>query len=73
MEYVGHIDSNGHDEIVVRGDHGKRVITALRIRHKTVVAGMHLNDWNATEHIRRIVGHPADDKLRDPNIDLANL
>jgi 3-phenylpropionate/trans-cinnamate dioxygenase ferredoxin reductase subunit len=73
MEYVGHIRSNGHDEMVVRGDLDKRVITALWIRHNTVVAGMHLNDWDATEHIRRIVGHPADDRLRDPNVDLANL
>jgi 3-phenylpropionate/trans-cinnamate dioxygenase ferredoxin reductase subunit len=73
MEYIGHIDSNGHDEVVVRGDLKKQVITALWIRHNTVVAGMHLNDWDATEHIRRIVGHPADDRLRDPNVDLANL
>jgi 3-phenylpropionate/trans-cinnamate dioxygenase ferredoxin reductase component len=73
MEYIGHVGRAGHDEVIVRGDPGARVITAFWLRDRTVVAGMHLNDWDATEHLRRLVGRRADPRLRDPGTDLADL
>ena len=38
-----------------RGDDGGQ-FTAWWLRGGTVVAGMHVNDWDATDHIRRVVG-----------------
>ena len=71
MEYVGHVA--GDAELVVRGDLRFRVVTAFWIRDDTVVAGMHVNDWDAIEPIRRIVGSPVDPRLRDPETDLSDI
>ncbi|MDN5718465.1 MAG: FAD-dependent oxidoreductase, partial [Janibacter sp.] len=56
MEYVGHLGREGYDEIVVRGDHASRVLNAVMISDGTVVAAMHTNDWDATDHLRAWLG-----------------
>ena len=73
MEYVGHTGAAGYDEVVVRGDVEARVISALWLRDDTVVAGMHLNDWDAIDPIRAIVGKPATDRTRDISVGLGDL
>ncbi|QZY27994.1 NAD(P)/FAD-dependent oxidoreductase [Nocardioides coralli] len=74
MEYVGHVGRDGYDEVVVRGDlSGDRVFTALWVKDDRVAAGMHANDWDATETIRALVGRAADDRVRDPDVPLADL
>lgn len=72
MEYVGHLGRDGYDEIVVRGDHAARVLNAVMIAGGRVVAGMHTNDWDATDHLRAWVGREATDGLRDTTIALAD-
>ena len=72
MEYVGHFGPQGYDEVVVRGDHGTRVLNALFISGGRVVAGMHTNDWDATDHIRALIGREASDAVRDTAISLAD-
>jgi 3-phenylpropionate/trans-cinnamate dioxygenase ferredoxin reductase subunit len=69
MEYVGH--AGPRDELVIRGNLEQRVVTAFWIRSDTVVAGMHINDWDAIEPIKRLVGRPATPRLRNPNTELA--
>jgi 3-phenylpropionate/trans-cinnamate dioxygenase ferredoxin reductase subunit len=68
MEYVGHVGRAGYDEVVIRGDADKRVLTAFWIRDDKVRAGMHLNDWDAIDPIRSLVdaGSTDLDALRDP-------
>lgn len=68
MEYVGHVDRTGYDEVIVRGDAEARVLTAFWIRDNQVRAGMHLNDWDAIDPIRSLVtaGSTDLDALRDP-------
>ena len=73
MEYVGHVGPDGYDEVVVRGDLADRVVTALWIRDDRVVAGMHLNDWDAIDPIRGWVGREATDALRDPAVALSEV
>ncbi|MEZ0578863.1 NAD(P)/FAD-dependent oxidoreductase [Nocardioides sp. MH1] len=73
MEYVGHVGRAGHDEVVVRGDLGKAVFTAFWLKDDRVVAGMQANDWDASDHLRRLVGGPVPDGLRDPARDLGDL
>jgi NADPH-dependent 2,4-dienoyl-CoA reductase/sulfur reductase-like enzyme len=69
LEYVGYAAPGGYDEIIIRGDIDKRVITAFWTRKDIVVAGMHLNDWDAIETIRGAIGRPIDAALRDSGID----
>jgi 3-phenylpropionate/trans-cinnamate dioxygenase ferredoxin reductase component len=68
MEYVGHVGRAGYDEVVIRGDADKRVLTAFWIRDNKVRAGMHLNDWDTIDPIRSLVDAGATDldALRDP-------
>ncbi|WP_338749119.1 NAD(P)/FAD-dependent oxidoreductase [Janibacter alittae] len=72
MEYVGHLGPDGADEVVIRGDRDSRVLNALMIRDGVVVAGMHTNDWDATDHLRACVGYEATDALRDVSIPLGD-
>ncbi len=73
MEYVGHVGPDGYDEVVVRGDLRKRVVTALWLRQDRVVAGMHVNDWDAIDPIRAWVGREATAALRDPSVALGEV
>jgi 3-phenylpropionate/trans-cinnamate dioxygenase ferredoxin reductase component len=58
MEYVGHVGPAGYDQVVVRGDKAARRLVAYWLRADTVVAGMHLNEWDAIDGIRAAVGGP---------------
>ncbi len=70
MEYVGHIGPDGYDEVVIRGVTADRVITAMWLRNGHVIAGMHINDWDAIDPIRAWVGREATPALRDPRVAL---
>ncbi|MCW2855176.1 MAG: FAD-dependent pyridine nucleotide-disulfide oxidoreductase [Marmoricola sp.] len=71
MEYVGNIGPDGYDEVIVRGDRNAR-FTAFWLKNGRVLAGMHVNDWDAIDQIRSIVGTTvAPDLLRDESNDLA--
>jgi 3-phenylpropionate/trans-cinnamate dioxygenase ferredoxin reductase subunit len=77
MEYVGNPGPEGFDRVVVRGTPGGDdggTFTAWWLRGAKVVAGMHANDWDAIDHVRRIVGTEVDaDRLADDQVDLADL
>ncbi|OJV58261.1 MAG: FAD-dependent oxidoreductase [Cellulomonas sp. 73-145] len=55
IEYVGSVGPDGYDEVVLRGDVAGRRFTAFWVKDDRVVAGMHANDWDAIESVRRIV------------------
>jgi 3-phenylpropionate/trans-cinnamate dioxygenase ferredoxin reductase subunit len=77
MEYVGNVGPEGYDELVLRGDTsaaGGRTFTAFWLQGGRVLAGMHANDWDATDHIRAIVGQTIDaGRLRDETASLEQL
>jgi 3-phenylpropionate/trans-cinnamate dioxygenase ferredoxin reductase subunit len=56
MEYVGYVGPEGYDEVVLRGDPAERLFTAFWLRGGQVQAGMHVNDWDAIDPIREVVG-----------------
>jgi 3-phenylpropionate/trans-cinnamate dioxygenase ferredoxin reductase subunit len=58
MEYVGHVGPEGFDDVVVQGDRDARKLVAYWLRGEKVVAGMHLNEWEAIDTIRSVVGGP---------------
>ncbi len=64
MEYVGHAGAGDFDEVVVRGDEslddGAGPLTAYWLKGDLVLAGMHVNDWDATARIRTVVGRHVD-------------
>ena len=57
MEYVGSVGPDGYDEVVLQGDVPGRVFRAYWVAGGTVVAAMHVNDWDASESLRAAVGH----------------
>ncbi|MFC0674985.1 NAD(P)/FAD-dependent oxidoreductase [Brachybacterium hainanense] len=61
MEYVGHPGERACEEVRLLGDVPGRVFRAYWLRDGTVVAGMHVNDWDAIEEVRRLVGGDAAD------------
>jgi 3-phenylpropionate/trans-cinnamate dioxygenase ferredoxin reductase component len=73
MEYVGHVGPAGYDEVVIRGDLADGVFSALFIKGRTVIAGMHVNDWDAIDTLRNLVGKEADRLARDPAIALTDI
>jgi len=67
VEYVGHPGPEGFDRVVVTGDDDgpveQRVFRVWWLRGDRVVAGMHVNDWDAIDRVRELVGtdvHEAD-------------
>jgi 3-phenylpropionate/trans-cinnamate dioxygenase ferredoxin reductase component len=72
MEYVGHVGPGGHDEVIVRGDLENHIAVALWVKDDRVVAGLHLNDWDATPSLRHLVAAGAVDieALRDSSTPL---
>ena len=71
MEFVGH--TTGYDELLIHGSFEEQVIRAFWIRDDTVIAGMHINDWDAIDPIKRTVGKPASAQLRELNVELAGV
>jgi 3-phenylpropionate/trans-cinnamate dioxygenase ferredoxin reductase component len=75
MEYVGSVGPDGYDEVVLRGDVPGGVFTAFWLKDGKVLAGMHANDWDATDAVRSIVDAQQVDLagLRDRDVRLDDL
>ncbi|MFJ7147846.1 NAD(P)/FAD-dependent oxidoreductase [Streptomyces sp. NPDC100445] len=76
MEYSGWAPPGSYDEVVIRGDAGKREFIAFWVRQGRVLAGMNVNVWDVTEHIQRLVrsGAPVNtEALSDPHVPLGGL
>jgi len=75
MEYLGNVGPDGYDQVVIRGNPDEGIFTAFWLRGGRVLAGMHANDWDAMDPIRKIVaasGVVADD-LHDESLSLAQI
>ncbi len=81
MEYVGNPGPAGFDRVALRGDtdpSGSLLFSALWLRGTgdtvEIVAGMHVNDWDAIGDVRRLVGTTVDaHDVSDPGVTLADL
>ncbi|MFD4790346.1 NAD(P)/FAD-dependent oxidoreductase [Streptomyces sp. NPDC058459] len=76
LEYTGWAPPGSYDQVVIRGDAGKREFIAFWVREGRVLAGMNVNVWDVTEHIERLIrsGAPVDvEALADPHVPLAGL
>jgi 3-phenylpropionate/trans-cinnamate dioxygenase ferredoxin reductase component len=65
MEYVGNPGPEGFDRVVIAGDSAgpleQRAFRVWWLRGDLVVAGMHVNDWDAIDRVRETVGNETDE------------
>ncbi|MGW3560138.1 oxidoreductase C-terminal domain-containing protein, partial [Streptomyces sp. NPDC000963] len=76
MEYSGWAPPGSYDQVVVRGDTGKREFIAFWLKEGRVLAGMNVNVWDVTEPIQNLVRSrmPVDpEALADPSVPLDGL
>ncbi|MFD8915674.1 NAD(P)/FAD-dependent oxidoreductase [Streptomyces sp. NPDC059575] len=76
LEYSGWAPPGSYDQVVIRGDAGKREFIAFWVREGRVLAGMNVNVWDVTETIQRLVRSRAvvdTEALADPHVPLAEL
>jgi NADPH-dependent 2,4-dienoyl-CoA reductase/sulfur reductase-like enzyme len=76
MEFSGHAAPGTYDQVVVRGDVGKRQFIAFWLREGRVLAGMNVNVWDVTEAIQLMIrsGRPVDpEALSDPSVPLTSF
>ncbi|MFF4796552.1 NAD(P)/FAD-dependent oxidoreductase [Streptomyces sp. NPDC001276] len=76
MEYAGYTEPGGYDDVVVRGDLGRREFIAFWLADGRVLAGMNVNVWDVNEAIQQLVhaGSQVDrGALADPDTPLDQL
>ncbi|MDF1602696.1 FAD-dependent oxidoreductase [Nocardioides sp. YIM 152315] len=74
VEYVGRVPREHLDRVVVRGDLAGRRAVVLWHDAGRVLGGMHLNEWDSTDHLRALVGRTVDvARLEDTGVDIADL
>ncbi|MFB7504371.1 NAD(P)/FAD-dependent oxidoreductase, partial [Streptomyces broussonetiae] len=55
MEYSGWAPPGSYDQVVIRGDAGKREFIAFWLSQGRVLAGMNVNVWDVTEGIQKLI------------------
>ncbi|WP_260617461.1 MULTISPECIES: NAD(P)/FAD-dependent oxidoreductase [unclassified Microbispora] len=76
MEYVGHVEPGGYDQVVFRGDVAGREFIAFWLSGDRVLAGMNVNIWDVVEPIKALIrtGTPVTAQaLADPGLPLDKL
>jgi 3-phenylpropionate/trans-cinnamate dioxygenase ferredoxin reductase component len=71
MEYAGHVEPGGYDQVVFRGNVPGREFIAFWLRGGRVLAGMNVNVWDVNEVIQEMVrGGRAVDAARLADVDV---
>ncbi|MFE9117848.1 NAD(P)/FAD-dependent oxidoreductase [Streptomyces sp. NPDC007172] len=76
LEYSGWAPPGSYDQVVIRGDAGKREFIAFWLKDRRVLAGMNVNVWDVTEPIQALIrgGAQVDtEALADPSVALDSL
>ncbi|WP_407110258.1 NAD(P)/FAD-dependent oxidoreductase [Streptomyces sp. DSM 116494] len=76
MEYSGWAPPGSYDQVVVRGDAGKREFIAFWVKEGRVLAGMNVNVWDVTDPIQRMIRSRErvdTEALADPHVPLESL
>ncbi|MBT2391742.1 FAD-dependent oxidoreductase [Streptomyces sp. ISL-1] len=76
LEYSGWAPPGSYDQVVLRGDVGKREFIAFWLKDRRVLAGMNVNVWDVTDPIQQLIrsgGPVAPDALADPSVPLTSL
>jgi 3-phenylpropionate/trans-cinnamate dioxygenase ferredoxin reductase subunit len=76
MEFSGHAAPGTYDQVLARGDVGKRQFIAFWLSDGRVLAGMNVNVWDVTDPIQQLIrsGRQIDpDRLSDPSVPLSEF
>jgi 3-phenylpropionate/trans-cinnamate dioxygenase ferredoxin reductase subunit len=76
LEYSGWAPPGSYEQVVLRGDVGKREFIAFWLKDRRVLAGMNVNVWDVTDPIQQLIrsGNPVDpEALADPSVPLTSL
>ncbi|MCF3106064.1 FAD-dependent oxidoreductase [Streptomyces roseoverticillatus] len=76
LEYSGYAPPGSYDQVVCRGDVGKREFIAFWLAEGRLLAGMNVNVWDVTDTIQKLIrsGAPLDpEALADPAVPLDAL
>ncbi|MCX5081562.1 NAD(P)/FAD-dependent oxidoreductase [Streptomyces sp. NBC_00401] len=76
LEYSGWAPPGSYDQVVIRGDAGKRQFIAFWLKDGRVLAGMNVNVWDVTESIQALIRtgvRPGAERLADPSVALTEL
>ncbi|WMX47196.1 NAD(P)/FAD-dependent oxidoreductase [Streptomyces roseicoloratus] len=76
MEYSGWAPPGSYDQVVVRGDTGKREFIAFWIKEGRVIAGMNVNVWDVTDPIQSLIRSRTQvdtEALANPSVPLDSL
>ncbi|RVU26039.1 NAD(P)/FAD-dependent oxidoreductase [Streptomyces antnestii] len=76
LEYSGWAPPGSYDQVVIRGDAGKRQFIAFWLKDGRVLAGMNVNVWDVTDPIQELIrsgARPGADRLADPSVPLTAL
>ncbi|MEV7461294.1 NAD(P)/FAD-dependent oxidoreductase [Streptomyces rubiginosohelvolus] len=76
LEYSGWAPPGSYDEVIIRGDAGKREFIAFWLKDRRVLAGMNVNVWDVTETIQELVRARQQhdpEALADPSVPLDSL
>lgn len=76
MEYSGWAPPGSYDQVVIRGDAGKREFIAFWVKEGRVLAGMNVNVWDVTDPIQQLIRTKAQvdtEALADPHVPLDSL
>lgn len=76
LEYSGWAPPGSYDQVVIRGDAGKREFIAFWLSEGRVLAGMNVNVWDVTDVIQELIrtgARPNVDALADPGTPLSSL
>ncbi|MFI7384874.1 NAD(P)/FAD-dependent oxidoreductase [Streptomyces sp. NPDC049813] len=76
LEYSGWAPPGSYDQVVLRGNVGKREFIAFWLKDGRVLAGMNVNVWDVTDRIQQLIragARPGTDRLCDPTVPLGDL
>ena len=76
MEYFGHAEPGGYDEVVVRGDVAALEFAAFWLRAGHVLAGLHVNQWDDADAVKKLARDQRGvdvSRLRDSAVPLTEL
>ncbi|GAA0456505.1 FAD-dependent oxidoreductase [Streptomyces sp. NPDC046215] len=76
LEYSGYAPPGSYDQVVCRGDLGKREFIAFWLSEGRLLAGMNVNVWDVTDTVQRLIRSGARldaNALADPGVPLESL
>ena len=55
MEYFGHVEPGGYDQVVIRGDAATREFIAFWLKDGLVLAAMNVNVWDVADQLKTLI------------------